>query len=68
MTDQEIEKLVQDKLNEAYQAEEHPKKFFVTENGRGVCDGGDLYNALLVDMMRISQKALTAILKEALKK
>ena len=68
MTDQEIEKLVQDKLNEAYQAEEPPKKFFVTENGRGVCDGGDLYNALLGDMMRISQKALTEILKEALKK
>ena len=68
MTDQEIEKLVQDKLNEAYQAEEHPKKFFVTENGRGVCDGGDLDNALLGDMMRISQKALTEILKEALKK
>ena len=68
MTDQEIEKLVQDKLNEAYQAEEHPKKFFVTENGRGVCDVGDLYNALLGDMMRISQKALTEILKEALKK
>lgn len=68
MTDQEIEKLVQDKLNEAYQAEEHPKKFFITENGRGVCDGGDLYNALLSDMMRISQKALTGILKEALKK
>ena len=68
MTDQEIEKLVQDKLNEAYQAEEHPKKFFVTENGRGVCDGGDLYNALLDDMMRICQKALTEILKEALKK
>ncbi|SDZ79627.1 hypothetical protein [Selenomonas ruminantium] len=68
MTDQEIEKLVQDKLNEAYQAEEHPKKFFITENGRGVCDGGDLYNALLGDMMRISQKALTEILKEIAKK
>ena len=68
MTDQEIEKLVQDKLVEAYKANEHPKKFFITENGRGVCDGGDLYNALLGDMMRISQKALTAILKEALKK
>lgn len=68
MTEQEIEKLVQDKLNEAYQAEEHPKKFFITENGRGVCDGGDLYNALLGDMMRISQKALTEILKEIAKK
>ena len=68
MTEQEIEKLVQDKLNEAYQSEEHPKKFFITENGRGVTDGGDLYNALLSDMMSISQKALTEILKEALKK
>ncbi|SFT83122.1 hypothetical protein SAMN02910356_02329 [Selenomonas sp. GACV-9] len=68
MTEQEIEKLVQEKLDEAYKAEEHPKKFFITENGRGVTDGGDLYNALLGDMMRISQKALTEILKEALKK
>ena len=68
MTDQEIEKLVQDKLNEAYKAEEHPHKFFITANGRGVTDGGDLYNALLADMMRISQKALTEILKEALTK
>ena len=68
MTEQEIEKLVQDKLNEAYKAEEHPHKFFITANGRGVTDGGDLYNALLADMMRISQKAMTEILKEALKK
>ena len=68
MTEQEIEKLVQDKLNEAYKAEEHPHKFFITANGRGVTDGGDLYNALLADMMRISQRAMTEILKEALKK
>ena len=68
MTEQEIEKLVQDKLNEAYKANEHPKKFFVTENGRGVVDGGDLYNALLEDVMRVVQQATTEILKEALKK
>ena len=68
MTEQEIEKLVQEKLDEAYKAEDHPKKFFITENGRGVTDGGDLYNALLNDMMRVTEKALTAILKEALKK
>ena len=41
MTEQEIEKLVQDKLNEAYKENEPPKKFFLTENGRGVVDGGD---------------------------
>ncbi len=68
MTAQEIEKLVQDKLNEAYKANEHPKKFFMTENGRGVVDGGDLYNALLEDVMRVVQQATTEILKEALKK
>ena len=68
MTAQEIEKLVQDKLNEAYKANEHPKKFFVTENGRGVVDGGDLYNALLEDVMRVVQQATTEILKQALKK
>ena len=68
MTDQEIEKLVQEKLNDAYKAEEHPKKFFITQNGRGIPDGGDMYNALLDDMMRISQRALTSILKEVLKK
>ncbi len=68
MTAQEIEKLVQDKLKEAYEANEHPKKFFVTENGRGVVDGGDLYNALLEDVMRVVQQATTEILKEALKK
>ena len=68
MTAQEIEKLVQDKLNEAYKANEHPKKFFVTENGRGVVDGGDLYNAILEDVMRVVQQAMTEILKETLKK
>ena len=32
MTEQEIEKLVQDKLNEAYKENEPPKKFFLTES------------------------------------
>lgn len=68
MTEQYIAKLVQDKLDEAYKEEEHPKKFFITANGRGVTDGGDLYNALLADMMCITQRALTGILKEALAK
>ncbi|ERL05170.1 hypothetical protein [Mitsuokella sp. oral taxon 131] len=68
MTDKEIETLVSKKLNDAYHSEEHPKKFFLTENGRGVVDGGDMYNALLEDMMRIMQKATTDILKEALQK
>ena len=68
MTEQELEKLVQDKLNEAYKANEHPHKFFITANGRGVTDGGDLYNAVLQDVMRVMQQAMTDILKEVVKK
>lgn len=68
MTEQEIEKLVQDKLNEAYQANVPPKKFFLTENGRGVVDGGDMYNSVVEDVLRIVQKAMTETLKAALKK
>ena len=68
MTEQEIEKLVQDKLNEAYKENEPPKKFFLTENGRGVVDGGDMYNAVVEDVLRIVQKAMTETLKAALKK
>ena len=46
MTEQDIEKLVQTKLDEAYKSEEHPHKFFITANGRGICVGGDMYNAV----------------------
>lgn len=68
MTEQELEKLVKDKLDEACKGAEHPKKFFITENGRGVVDGGDLYNALLADVLQVVGKAMTDVLKEALKK
>ena len=68
MTEKDLEQLVRDKLDEAYQANEHPKKFFITENGRGVTDGGDLYNALLKDVMSILQKAMTDVLKEVVLK
>ncbi len=68
MNEQELAKLVQSKLDAAYKASEHPKKFFITENGRGVTDGGDLYNAVLDDVMRVMNKALTDILAEVVKK
>ncbi len=68
MTDQDIEKLVETKLAEAYKNNEHPNKFFITENGRGVVDGGDMYNALLKDVLVVVKEATTEILKEALKK
>ena len=68
MTGQELEKLVQEKITEACKEVEHPKKFFITENGRGVTDGGDLYNALLKDVLSVVQKATTEILKEVVLK
>lgn len=68
MTEQDLEKLVRSKMDEAYKATEHPKKFFITANGRGVTDGGELYNALLNDVMGVVQKAMTEVLKEALLK
>ena len=68
MTEQELEKLVADKLSEACQATEHPTTFFITENGRGVVDGGDLYNAVLQDVLQVVQKAMTDILKETVLK
>jgi hypothetical protein len=68
MKEKEIEELVEAKLTEAYKANEHPHKFFITENGRGVADGGDLYQAVLKDCLKVTQQALTEILKEVLKK
>ena len=37
MTEQELEKLVQDKLNEAYKANEHPHKFVVASRTVAIC-------------------------------
>ena len=64
MGEQDIVRLVEEKLAEAYKAHEHPKKFFITENGRGVVDGGELYNAVLEDVLRVVKDALVGVLKE----
>ena len=42
----DFEALVKAKFDEAYHSSEHPKKFFLTENGRGVVDGGGNYLGL----------------------
>lgn len=68
MSEQEIAKLVEEKMDEAYKANEHPKKFFLTENGRGVVDGGEMYNAIVNDVLKVVKQATAEILKEALKK
>ena len=53
MTEQELEKLIQDKFAEETKKFERPHKFFITENGRGVCDGGDLYNQVFEDVLGV---------------
>ena len=61
----DFEALVKAKFDEAYAASEHPKKFFLTENGRGVVDGGEMYNGLLKDTLDVVQKAIVGILKDS---
>ena len=58
----DFEALVKAKFDEAYAASDHPKKFFLTENGRGVVDGGEMYNALLRDVLDVVQRAMVGIL------
>ena len=64
MGSEQLEKLIKDKIEDALKNSEHPKKFFITANGRGVTDGGDLYNALLKDVLGVVSTALVGILSE----
>ena len=66
MNKEQLATLVAEKIDAAIKSGEHPKKFFVTENGRGVVDGGDLYNAVLADVMSVVKVALVDILQEAI--
>ncbi|MBR6013723.1 MAG: hypothetical protein IK062_08080 [Selenomonadaceae bacterium] len=56
--------MISEKIDGALQSSEHPKKFYITENGRGVVDGGDLYNAVLKDALDVMKTALVDILAE----
>ena len=64
MDKKQIEKLVAEKIDAAFKANDTPKKFFITENGRGVVDGGDLYNAVLAETLNIMKIALVDIISE----
>ena len=64
MDKEQLAKLVADKIDAALKSSEHPKKFFITANGRGVTDGGDLYNAVLTDVLDVVKVALTEIFQE----
>lgn len=62
MGKEQLEKIVAEKIDAALKAQDTPKKFFITENGRGVVDGGDLYNAVLAEVLNIVKAALVDIL------
>ena len=64
MDKEQLAKLVADKIDAAMKSSEHPKKFFITANGRGVTDGGDLYNAVLADVLNVVKVALVDIFQE----
>ena len=64
MDKEQLAKMVVDKIDAALKNSEHPKKFFITANGRGVTDGGDLYNALLKDVLGVVSVALVDIFQE----
>ena len=64
MNKEKLAQIVSEKVDTALKSSEHPKKFYITENGRGVVDGGDLYNAVLADAMEVVKVALTDILAE----
>jgi len=64
MDKEQLAKLIAEKIDAAQKSSEHPKKFFITENGRGVADGGDLYNAVLTDVLGVVKVALVDIFQE----
>ena len=64
MDKEQLAKMVAEKIDAALKASDHPKKFFITENGRGVVDGGDLYNAVLKDVLGVVSVALVDIFEE----
>ncbi len=64
MNKEQLAKMIAEKIDSAMQTSEHPKKFFITENGRGVVDGGDLYNAVLKDVLGVVSVALADIFAE----
>ncbi len=56
--------LISDKIDAAVKSADLPKKFFITENGRGVVDGGDLYNAVFNSVLDVVKVALADIIAE----
>ena len=66
MDKEKLSEIISKKIDAAIESTEHPKKFYITENGRGVVDGGDLYNAVLKDVLGVVKIALPEIIAEVI--
>lgn len=66
MGKEQLAKIVAAKIDAALKANDTPKKFFITENGRGVVDGGDLYNAVLNEVLSVMKVALVDVITEVI--
>ena len=66
MDKEKLAKIISEKIDDAVNSSDHPKKFFITENGRGVVDGGDLYNAVFKDVLNVVKIALPEIISEVI--
>ena len=66
MDKEKLAALIGEKIDAALKSSDHPKKFYITENGRGVVDGGDLYNAVLTDVLGVVKVALADIIAEVI--
>ena len=66
MDKEKLSALIGEKIDAALKSSDHPKKFYITENGRGVVDGGDLYNAVLNDVLGVVKVALADIIAEVI--
>lgn len=66
MTEQDLNKLVHDTISEEAKKVPARHNFPISYNGRGVCNGGELYGQALADALSIMEESTKAILKEVL--
>lgn len=66
MTEQDLNNLIHDKISEEAKKLPAHHNFPISYNGRGVCNGGELYGQALADALTVMEASTKAILKEVL--
>ncbi len=66
MTEQDLDKLIHDKISEEVHKLPPQHNFPISYNGRGVCNGGALYAKALEDALTVVESSTKAILKTVL--